>query len=264
MNNNNTSYSSIIPNEHESGSSGESLRIFDSPYTNYSSHYPDYPTASKLEAFDYNYWTPTTTNILTNPSNPILDQMQTPSSSSSSSNQQIEPHVPVSSVHLSHINSSTTISSTHHHHHIHQHLYPPPSPPPITCNDPTTWLGSGDYQPLHSTTNPSSYRHYSTPCSFYPPNNFYDPSQSHWTPPPPLPSTLPIKFESPYSPPPSYYQSSDSLNHCQEQMSKEEPRDSPPEQLNWHKHPTSSNQLIPIPPKNPLTGNQLTFKLKNI
>jgi hypothetical protein len=258
MNNNNTTYSSIIPNDHESGSSGESLRIFDSSYNTYSphsTHYSDYPTASKLEAFDYNYWPTTTThNILANPSSTVLDQIQTPSSSSSS--QPVEALVPVSSVHLSHVNSSTTISSTHHHHHIHQHLYPPPSPPPIACNDPSTWLGSGDYQPLHSTTNPSSYRHYSTPCSFYPTNNFYDPSQSHWTPPPPA---LPIKFESPYSPPPSYFQSSDSLNHCQEQISKEEPSNSP-EHLNWLKHqPTSSNQLIPVPPKNPLTGNQLTF-----
>jgi len=265
MNNNNTTYSSIIPTDHESGSSGESLRIFDSSYNTYSPHstpYSDYTTPSKLEAIDYNYWPTTTThNILTNPSSTILDQIQTPSSTS----QTIEPLVPVSSVHLSHMNSSTMISATHHHHHIHQHLYPPSSsssspppalPPPPPCNDPSTWLGSGDYQSLHSTINPSSYRHYSTPCSFYhPPNNFYDPSQPQWTPS----SALPIKFEASYSPPPSYFESSDSINHCQEQLSKEEPSDSF-QQINWHKPQSSSTQFIPIPPKNPLNGNQLTFK----
>jgi hypothetical protein len=244
----NNTYPSIIPTDQESGSSGESLRIFDSSYNTYSPHstpYPDYTTPSKLEAFDYNYWptsTTTTHNILANPTNPVLDQIQTPSST-------IESLVPI---HLSHINSATTISSTHHHHHIHQHLYPPSSP---TCTDPSTWLGSGDYQSLHSTTNPA-YRHYSTPCSFYPPNNFYDPSQAQWTPPPPA---LPIKFESPYSPPPSYFESSDSINHCQEPISKDEPSDSH-QQLHWLKPSSSSTQLIPIPPKNPLNGNQLTFK----
>jgi len=257
MNNNNTTYPSIIPADHESGSSGESLRIFDSSYNTYSPHstpYADYTTPSKLEAFDYNYWPTTTThNILSNPTSTVLDQIQTPSST-------IETLVPVSNVHLSHNNSSTTISATHHHHHIHQHLYPTSSSSSSpTCNDPSTWLGSGDYQSLHSTTtttNPSSYRHYSTPCSFYhPPNNFYDPSQTQWTPP----STNPIKFESSYSPPPSYFESSDSINHCQEQISKEEPSDSF-QQLNWLKNQSSSTQLIPIPPKNPFNGNQLTFK----
>jgi hypothetical protein len=252
----NNTYSSIIPVDHESGSSGESLRIFDSSYNTYSPHstsYPDYPTASKLEACDYNYWPATTThNILAHPMSTVIDQIQTPSPT-------IETFVPVSSVNLSHIHSSTIISATHHHH-IHQHLYPPPSSsPPPTCNDPSTWLGSGDYQSLHSTNNPSSYRHYSTPCSFYPTNNFYDPSQSQWTPPPP--TTLPIKFESPYSPPPSYFESSDSLNHCPEQISKEEPSDSF-QQFHCLKPQSSSSQLIPVPPKNPLNGNQLTFKSK--
>jgi len=257
MNNNNTTYPSLMPTDHESGSSGESLRIFDSSYNTYSPHsnsYPDYTTASKLEAFDYNYWPTTTThNILTNPPSTVLDQIQTPSSTS----QTIETLAPVSTVHLSNVNSSTTISATHHHHHIHQHLYPTPSSP--ICNDPSSWLGSGDYQSLHSTTNPSSYRHYSTPCSYYhPPNNFYDPSQTQWTPP--LPSTLPIKFESSYSPPPSYLESSDSINHCQEQISKEDPSDSL-QQINWLKtQSSSSTQLIPVPPKNPLNGNPLTFK----
>ncbi|CAF4545949.1 unnamed protein product, partial [Rotaria magnacalcarata] len=79
-------------------------------------------------------------------------------------------------------------------------LYPPtPSTPPPTCNDSSTWLGSGNYQALHPTPtpNPSTYRHYSNPCSFYPTNNFYDPSQPQWTSQP----TIPIKFESSYSPP---------------------------------------------------------------
>jgi len=252
MNNNTTTpiYPSIIPTNHESG---ESLRIFDSPYSAYPTSYSDYATPpSKLEAIDYNYWpTIATHNILTNPVSTVLDQIQTPPSSS----QAIDTLGPLSSVQLSHNNSSTTISATHHHHHIHQHLYPPPSSPP-TYTDPSAWLGSGDYQPLHPTTNPSSYRHYSTPCSFYPPNHFYDPSQSQWTPP----SAVPIKFESPYSPPPSYFESSDSINHCQDQISKEEPLESPQQQLNWLKPQHSSTQFIPIPPKNPLNGNQLTFK----
>jgi hypothetical protein len=252
----NNTYSSVIPNDQETGSSGESLHIFDSSYNTYSPHsnpYSDYPTTSKLEAFDYNYWPTTTThNILPNPMSTAIDQIQTPSST-------IENFVPVSSVNLSHIHSSTSISATHHHHHIHQHLYPPPASP--TSNDPTTWLGSGDYQSLHSTNNPSSCRHYSTPCPFYPTNNFYDPSQSQWTPPPPPTTILPIKFESPYSPPPSYFESSDSLNHGPEPISKEEPSDSY-QPLSYLKPQSSSSQLIPVPPKNPLNGNQLTFKNK--
>jgi hypothetical protein len=243
----NNTYPSIIPTDHESGSSGESLRIFDSSYNPYSPHsasYPEYTTPSKLEAIDYNYWPTTTTthNILANPTSTVLDHIQTPPST-------IETLVPL---HLSHLNASAALSSTHHHHHIHQHLYPHSSSP-TTCNESSNWIGSGEYQSLHSTTNPS-FRHYSTP--FYPSNNFYDPSQPQWTPPS---ATLPIKFESPYSPPPSYFESSDSVNHCQEQMSKDEQNDSH-QQINWHKHQSSTTQLIPVPPKNPLNGNQLTFK----
>lgn len=270
-NNNNTTYPLMISTDHESGSSGESLRAFESSYNTYSPHsssYCDYPIHSKSEAFEYNYWStpsqPTTTttthNLLANPTNTMLNQIPTSSSSSSST---AETLVPIPTVHVSHIDSSTTISSTHHHHHIHQHLYPSststPSPP---YNDASNWLGSGDYQPLHSTTNPSSYRHYSTPCSFYhPTNSYYDPTQPQWTSP--NPPILPIKFESPYSPPPSYLQSLDSINHRQELISKEEPLESF-QQINWNKPSSSSSsssitQLIPIGPKNPLNGNQLTF-----
>ena len=257
----NNTYSPLIPNDQESGSSGESLRIFDSSFNTYSPHsnpYSDYPTASKLEAFDYNnYWPTTNThNILANPRSTIIDQIQTPSST-------IEPFVPVSSVNLSHIHSSTTVSATHHHHHVHQHLYPP-SP---TCNDPSTWLGSGDYQPLHSANNPSSFHHYSSPCSLYPANNFYDTPQSQWPSPLQPPSamtttTIPIKYESSYSPPPSYFESSNSLNHGQEPISKEEPSDSYQPVHYLKAQSSSSNQLNPVPARNPLNGNQLTFKSK--
>jgi hypothetical protein len=251
MNHNNNLYPSIIPNDHESRGS---LRIFDTSYNTYSPHstpYSDYPSASKLEAFDYNYWPPTTThNILANSPNTVLDQIQTPPSSSQTSETR---------VHLSQINATTTtISSTHHHHYIHQHLYPvqSSSPPPTTSssNDPSNWLGSGEYQPLHSTINPTSYRHYPTPCSLYQTNNFYDPSQPQWTTSPPI---LPIKFGSPYSSPPSYFESSD---HCQDQMPpKEEPSDSS-QQLNWFKpQSSSSTQYSSIPPKNPLNGKNLFF-----
>ncbi|CAF1183372.1 unnamed protein product [Rotaria sordida] len=266
-NNNNIHYSSTMSNDHETGASGESLRMFDPsyhPYPPQANIYSDYPNAtSKIEAFDYNYWpTPATTthNILTNPTITVLDQTQSSSSSSSSSsNPTIETLVPVSSVQLSQLNTSATISATHHHHHIHQHLYPP-SPP--TCNDPSTWLGSGNYQSLHPTTNPSSYRHYTTPCPFYSSNNFYDSSQPQWTqPPPPQPPTaIPIKFESSYSPP-SYFERSNHINHCQEQISKDEPSNSP-QHINWLKNDSSSTQLIQIPPKNPLNDQQ-RYELEN-
>ena len=242
-------YSSSIPTDHDSE---ESVPTFDPTYNPYYSHmtaYSDYPTSSKIEAIDYNYWPPTSTpstthNILINPT---LDQ--TPGSSST-----IET---LGSVHLPNIHSSAILSSTHHHHHLHQHLYPT-SP---TCHDSSNWVNTVDYQSLNSPTNPSSYRHYSTPCSFYSSNNFYDPSQPQWTSPP---TTLPIKFESPYTPSPSYFESSDSLN----QIPKEEPTESF-EQRNWLKPQSSSStsssaQLTPIPPKNPLNGNQLTFKRERI
>jgi hypothetical protein len=257
----NNTYSSITnPNDQESGSSGESLRIFDSSFNTYSPHsnpYSDYPTPSKLEAFDYNYWPATTThNILANPMSTVIDQIQTPSST-------IETFVPVSAVNLSHINASTTLSTTHHHHHIHQHLYPPSSP--TTCNDPSGWLGSGDYQSLHPTNNQPSFHHYPSPCSLYPTNNFYDTPQSQWTSPPALPSTttaIPIKYESSYSPPPSYFESPNSLHHGPEHISKEEPSDSY-QSVHYLRPPSSSsNQLNSVPPRNPLNGNQLTFKSK--
>ncbi|UJR31021.1 hypothetical protein I4U23_018531 [Adineta vaga] len=260
--NTNTPYTPIISANHETG---ESLRTFDSPYHSYSSHpmtYSEYPlSTSKSEAFEYPYWsTIPTHNILANPSNPLLDQI----SPSLSSNQTIGTLASVSSVHLPQNNLSAPISTTQHYHHIHQYLYPqsstspspPPPPPPTTTtyNDSSAWLGSGDYQALHSTTTtttPPSYRHYSTPCSFYPPNHFYDPSQSQW-----LPSST-LKFESPYSPPPSYIESSDSLNHCQEQLSKEELSHSP-QQSTWLKNQSSPTHCKPVPPRNPMNGKTRT------
>jgi len=226
---NTTNYPSIISVDHESNP-----RLYETSYNTYSP-YTDYTTASKLEAFDYNYWpTATTThNILAIPpsstTNSIIDQIQTPPSTS----QTIETLVPGPSVHLSQLNSSTTsISATHHHHHIHQHLYPTS----ISSNDPSNWLTSTDYQP------PTPYRHYT-----YPNNNFYD--QSQWLTPP---SSLPIKFEAPYSPP-SYFDSSHQLDQPLSD-SKEEPSDSSyskcqEQQLNWFKP-----QLSPVPPKNPANG----------
>ncbi|CAF2154417.1 unnamed protein product [Rotaria magnacalcarata] len=250
-NNNNINYSSLISNDHETGSSGEPLRIFDASYNNYSIHpnsYSDYtPIPSKIEAFDYNYWPATNThNILANQTIVAIDQAQT----QQSLNPTLETLVPIPSVQLSQLNASATISATHHHHHIHQHLYPPtPSTPPPTCNDSSTWLGSGNYQALHPTPtpNPSTYRHYSNPCSFYPTNNFYDPSQPQWTSQP----TIPIKFESSYSPP-LYFETG---NHCQEQTSKDELSNSP-QQSNWLKHESSHPNSVP--PKNLLNGKTRT------
>lgn len=241
--------------EHESGGS---FRAFDSAYNTYASHgnlYPEYPNASKSEAFDYNYWSPaatTTHNLLNNPVHVVLDQGQT---TPSSSLQAMESLVPVPSVQLSQLHATTTISATHHHHHIHQHLYPSstaalPSTPP-TSHEPTAWLGSGDYQALHPTSHPvSGYRQYPTPCSLYSTNNFYEPSPSQWSTQP----ILPLKFESPYSPP-SYFESSESFNHCQEQLTKDEPIDSL-EQSNWPKPSMSSTPLNLVPPKNPLNGKE--------
>ncbi|CAF4619061.1 unnamed protein product, partial [Rotaria magnacalcarata] len=79
-------------------------------------------------------------NILANQTIVAIDQAQT----QQSLNPTLETLVPIPSVQLSQLNASATISATHHHHHIHQHLYPPtPSTPPPTCNDSSTWLGSG-------------------------------------------------------------------------------------------------------------------------
>jgi hypothetical protein len=111
-------------------------------YTTYSP-YTDYPTPTKLEALEYNYW-PTAHNL--------IDQIQTPILT----NETLVPN-------LSQINSSTAISSTHHHHHIHQHVYP--------TNDSPNWITPTDYQ-----TPPPTYRHYT-----YPNNHFYD--QSQWSTP---------------------------------------------------------------------------------
>ena len=233
------SYPSIISIDHEANS-----RLYEPSYNTYSS-YPEYTTASKLEAFDYNYWpTATTTrNILSIPpstANTIGDPIPIPSSTS----QTIETLVPVPAVHLSQINSRTTISATHHHHHIHQHLYPTTP----ASNEPTNWLSSNEYE------SPTPYRHYS-----YPHNNFYD--QSQWTTPTPA---LPIKYESPCSPP-SYLESS---HHFDQQLSDSKEELSDPsyskyqeQQVNWLKP-----QLPPIPPKNPTNGMshsysfRLTFK----
>ena len=250
-----------MPIDHESGP----FRTFDPSYNLYAPHgnlYPEYSGPSKSEVFDYNYWSPTTTtsaaattthNLLGNPVNVVLDQVQTPPSSSHLA---VETLVPVSSLHLSQLHATTTISATHHHHHIHQHLYPSsstaalPSTPPMS-HEPTAWLGSGEYQALHSTSNPSSaYRQYPTPCSLYSTNNFYEPCPSQWSTQP----ILPIKFEPPYSPP-SYFEPSDSFSQCQEQLAKEEPVDAL-EQSNWPKPSMSSTPLTLVPPKNPLNGKE--------
>ncbi|CAF1213712.1 unnamed protein product [Adineta steineri] len=262
MNNNTTTmYPTMIPTHYIPE---ESAYIFDTSYNGYSSHpiaysdYPPQPSSSKLEAIDYGCWPAITAhNILTNRASTVHDHIQ-PTSPPPSSSQTIETLTPISSAHLSQNNSSSTISATHHHHHVHQHLYPsstssPSSPPPPPYSDQPVWLGRADYQFLHPTTNTPSYRHYSTPCSIYPPNNFYDPSQSQWT----SPSLLPIKYESPYNSPPSHFESSESINHCHEQIPKHEPSESP-QQSNWIKHENSSTLMHPIPPKNLLNGKTRT------
>jgi hypothetical protein len=225
----NTNYPSIISIDHESNS-----RLYDPSYNTYSP-YPDYTTPSKLEAFDYNYWPSATTthNILSIPPSTANDQISIPA---------IETLVPVPSVHLAQINARTTFSATHHHHHIHQHLYPATP----TSNDPPNWLSSNEYQ------SPTPYRNYS-----YPHNNFYD--QSQWPT-----STLPIKFESPCSPP-SYLESS---HHFDQQLSdsKEEPSDASYSKYHEQQSDWLKPHLPPIPPKNPTTGMshsysfRLTFK----
>lgn len=227
---NTTNYPSIISVDHESNP-----RLYETAYHCYSP-YGDYTTASKLEAFDYNYWPTTTHNILAIPPSSSTSSLPPNSNSTPpSTSQSIETLLPSSAVHLSQINSTTTIASTHHHHHIHQHLYPSAT----SSNDSSNWIPSTEYQPS------TPYRHYQ-----YPNNSFYD--QSPWPT-----STLPIKFESPYSPP-SYYESS----HNPEQLisdSKDEPSDSsyskcPEQPINWFKP-----QLTPVPPKNPINGKLLTF-----
>ncbi|CAF0869970.1 unnamed protein product [Adineta ricciae] len=224
----NTNYPPMISIDHESNP-----RVYETPYNTFVP-YSDYTTASKLEAFDYNYWptnTTTTHNILAEPASLTTDHIPTPSSSTT--NQTLERIVSNSPVHLSQINSTTTtISATHHHHHIHQHLYP--------LNENSNWLSPTEYQ------SPSGYRHYS-----YPNNNLYD--QSQWPTPAPA---LPIKFESSYSPP-SYYESAHHLEHPLS-ISKEEPSDSSytkcsEQSSNWFK-----SQLAPVPPKNPANGKTRT------
>lgn len=210
-----TTYPTIISIDHESNP-----RLYDTSSYNTYSPYSDYPTTSKLEAFDYNYWPSTTThNLLT--TNSTHDQIPT---------SPITNEIP-SSVHL----SRTAISSTHHHHHIHQHLYPPSG----SSNESSNWLTSTEYQ------TPNSYRHYP-----YPNNTFYD--QSQWSTPTTTATTLPIKFEPPYTPP-SYFDSSNNLDQPLSD-SKEEPSDSSytkcqDQQINWFKP-----QLNPVPPKNPMNG----------
>lgn len=227
----NANYPSVISADHESNP-----RLYETSYNNYPA-YHDYPAASKLEAFDYNYWpgTPATHNILTIPptssstTNPNIDHAQ-----ASPSGQTLETLLPGPTVHLSQINSTATISATHHHHHIHQHLYPAPS----SSNDSPNWLTPMEY--------PSStpYRHYG-----YSNNNFYE--QPQWTTP--APSIPSIKFESPYSPS-SYYESSHNLDQPPLSDSKEDPSNSSyskcqEQQSNWFK-----SQLTPTPPKNPANG----------
>lgn len=202
----NTNYPSIISVDH-----------YEPPYQTYIP-YPDYASTSKLEAIDYNPWSTNTHNLLSVPS---ADHMPI---ASSTANASLETLAASPSVHVSQINSTTTISATHHHHHIHQHLYP--------ANESANWLASSEYP------SPNTYRHYA-----YPNNNFYE--QAQW---PSATPTLPIKFES------SYYESS---HHLDEPLidSKEEPSEAPsyvkcPEQqLSWLKP-----QLTPVPPKNPSNG----------
>ncbi|CAF1004975.1 unnamed protein product [Adineta ricciae] len=247
--NNNTilSYPSIVCASHEPT---ESIRPFDSSsYHNYSSHsmaYAEYPlSTSKSETIEYTCWpTIPTHNILSNSSHTVLDQVSPPLSSHPTH----DTLGSVSSVHLFQNTLPTTISSVQNH----QHLYPQPSTSP-----PSTWIGSGDYQALHSTaiTTPPSYRHYSTPCSYYHPQYFYDQPQSQWI------SPTPVKFEPSYTPPPSYIESSESLSHCREQTSKEEPCESR-QQSTWTKKDISPTHLNPVPPRNLLNGNQLTFRSK--
>ena len=125
-------------------------RLYDPSYNSYSS-YPDYSIPSKREMLDYNYWpnNPPTQNIL-----PI-----------SSSTNLIDPNSMSSSdpLHVTQMNSTTTISATHHHHHIHQHLYPTPPTDP--------W-----YNPSEYSSPPSTYRPYN-----YPSNTFCD--QNQWSTP---------------------------------------------------------------------------------
>ena len=232
----NHTYSSLIPTDHHA------------PYMIYPAHsttYPEY-SASKLEAFDYNPWPPATHNLLAHPSNVLLDQI--PNSSPIS-----ETFVPTSSsANFSHLNSNTIPATHHHHHHIHQHLYPPSSSSP-TCNESSPWLTSNDYPSFDSTGNASSYGHYSN----YSTNTYYDPSQSQWT----SPSTnLPMKFESSHSSSPSRFDLSDG----QEGIIREDPLNSISPIRHIHvSTPTpsssSTSQLISIPPRNLLNGNQLTF-----
>ena len=255
MNNNKLNYPLIVSNDCKLGSSDESSRIFATSYNTYSPNLivnSEYLATSKTEAFDHNYWPMTTThNILSNPTITILDQTRRPLLS----NRTIETLVPASSAQLSQMNSSGTISASYcHHHHIHQHVYQSSSPP--TCNDPSLWINSTDYQSFYSTSNPSSGCYYSTPCSYYPTNDFPDSSKSHWAS-----STFPIKFESSYSPPPSYFETLDHTGYWQERVPKEEQRSSS-EQSNCFKTQCLSTQLTPVPSKNALNGNQLTFKIK--
>ena len=132
-------------------------------------------------------------------------------------------------VHLSQITSANSLSATHHHHHIHQHLYPNVG----SCNDTSTWFHPTDYP---SPT--ASYRPYSS----YPNNTFYD--QPQWSTPT---SSLPMKFDVPYSPP-SYEDSSQNLDQTVSD-SKDEPSDGLDQSSDWYKA-----QLIPVPPKNLANG----------
>lgn len=228
-------------------------------YNNYVG-YSDYPHPSKFEPYEYRCLPTTTTthNLLSYQNETLLDQI--PASSASVLIQPMESVVPLSSVNLTQINGSASLSSTPHHHHhhlLHQHVYPNESScsTPPNSIEPTSWIGSGDYQALPSTApnNISPYRHYSTPCSLYSNNHFYDPTPvtSHQWQQTPL---IPIKFESP-----SYFESSDSFNHPTGEPSttNDDEKSDSSEQNHWLKPTSTSTPLVIIPPRNPLNGKEL-------
>jgi hypothetical protein len=217
---NTTYHPSLISIDHE-----DHTRSYDPSYHAYST-YTDYPTSSKLEEVDCHYWSTNNSahNLLTIPSSStgsIIDPIQ-------SSTSLIDTYVPV---HLSQMNSTTTISATHHHHHIHQHVYP--------TADTSNWFYSNEYP-----SPPTNYRPYI--CSSNN-NNFYDNNQ--WSTPTSIASpSVPTKFDTPYSPP-SYIDSSYNLDQaCSD--SKEEPSSNYVETL----YNTFKSEPTPVPPKNPANG----------
>ena len=231
----NTNYSPMIVVDHDGHS-----RLYETPY-NPRHPYVEYPTPSKLEALECNYWqNPNVThNLLSLPHSSAvcasrLDSAQTALSSTHASLESLIP------VHVTQMNaapsttsssSSTTISAMHHHHHIHQHLYPTGTVTP--SNDPPHWYNAVEYPSPTSSYCPYTYAN----------NTCYD--QTQWSTPN---STMPMKFETPYSPT-SYAESSHQLDQPSYVDSKEEPSDYADDRLNCCKIP-----FTPVPPKNPTNG----------